>query len=180
MSAIPEKFLDLLQQKKAFASLATVMPDGSPQVTPVWFDHKDGVIRVNTAKGRVKARNMHEGSAVALSIMDPDNPYRYIQVRGRVKRVVEEGASAHIDSLAKKYLGQDKYPFGQPGEVRLTCDIEPMSASGVGSCRAAPKSGDSLMGRARAIHPRGQTPDPTATPPDPNRAGRRSDRSGSR
>jgi len=133
MATIPEKYLDLLEQKKAFANLATTMPDGSPQVTPVWFDYKDGIVRVNTAKGRVKARTLKPGAAVALAIMDPDNPYRYIQVRGHVRRVTEEGAAAHIDSLAKKYLGQDKYPFGQPGEVRLTCDIEPMSASGVGS-----------------------------------------------
>ena len=84
MAAIPDQYLDLLQQKKTFANLATVMPDGSPQVTPVWFDYKDGRIRVNTAKGRVKARNMKEGSSVALAIMDPDNPYRYLQVRGRV------------------------------------------------------------------------------------------------
>jgi PPOX class probable F420-dependent enzyme len=132
MSAIPEKFLDLLQQKKAFASLATVMPDGSPQVTPVWFDYKDGAIRVNTAKGRVKARNMSEGSTVALSIMDPENPYRYIQVRGRVKRVVEEGASAHIDSLAKKYLGQDKYPYARPDEVRVIYEIEPAATQTMG------------------------------------------------
>ncbi len=91
MAAIPEKYLDLLQQKKAFANLATVMPDGSPQVTPVWFDYKDGRIRVNTAKGRVKARNMKEGSPVALAIMDPDNPYRSAAVssasprRGRTR-----------------------------------------------------------------------------------------------
>ena len=78
MAAIPEKYLDLLQQKKAFASLATTMPDGSPQVTPVWFDYQGGVIRVNTAKGRVKARNMKTGVPVALAIMDPDNPYRYL------------------------------------------------------------------------------------------------------
>ena len=132
MTAIPEKYLDLLQQKKAFASLATTMPDGSPQVTPVWFDYKDGVIRVNTAKGRVKARNMKEGAPVALSIMDPDNAYRYIQLRGRVKRVSEAGADQHIDSLAKKYLGKDKYPFRQPGEVRVMYEIEPKSASGLG------------------------------------------------
>jgi hypothetical protein len=87
---------------------------------------------VNTAKGRVKARNLKEGAPVALAIMDPDNPYRYIQLRGHVRRVTEEGAAAHIDSLAKKYLGQDKYTLGQPGEVRLTCEIEPMSASGMG------------------------------------------------
>ncbi|HYB11275.1 MAG TPA: PPOX class F420-dependent oxidoreductase [Alphaproteobacteria bacterium] len=132
MAAIPDKYLDLLRQKKAFANLATVMPDGSPQVTPVWFDYDHGVIRVNTAKGRVKARNMKEGSAVALAIMDPDNPYRHIQVRGRVKRMTEEGASKHIDSLAKKYLGQDKYPYAQPGEVRIMYEIEPMSASVMG------------------------------------------------
>ena len=133
MTEIPAVYMDLLVEKKAFAHLATVMPDGSPQNTPVWFDFVDGKVRVNSALGRTKVRNMKQGAKVALSIMDPDNPYRYIQVRGHVRRVTEEGAAAHIDSLAKKYLGQDKYPFGQPGEVRLTCDIEPMSASGVGS-----------------------------------------------
>src|SRR5262249_13362672 len=124
MAAIPEDFLDLLGgKKKAFASLATVMPDGTPQVTPVWFDYSEGMIRVNTARGRVKARNMREGSPVALAIIDPDNPYRYIQVRGRVRRVREDGAVAHIDSLSKKYLGQDKYPYSQPGEVRVRFEI---------------------------------------------------------
>jgi PPOX class probable F420-dependent enzyme len=131
MAVVPEKYLDLLQQKKAFASLATTMPDGSPQVTPVWFDYKDGLVRVNTAQGRVKARNMKEGAPVALAIVDPDNPYRYLQLRGRVERVTEEGAVAHIDSLSKKYLGQEKYPYAQPGEVRLMCEIGPTSASGV-------------------------------------------------
>src|SRR5262249_52782172 len=82
----PEKYLDLLQRKKAFANLATLMPDGSPQVTPVWCDYKDGLVRVNTAKGRVKARNLKEGVAVALAVADPDNPYRYVQIRGRVRR----------------------------------------------------------------------------------------------
>jgi PPOX class probable F420-dependent enzyme len=132
MTEIPDKYLDLLQQKKAFANLATVMPDGSPQVTPVWFDYQGGVVRVNTAKGRIKARNMHEGSAVALAIMDPDNAYRYVQLRGHVKRVTEEGAAAHIDALAKKYIGEDKYPWSQPGEVRVMYEIEPQSVSGMG------------------------------------------------
>ena len=91
-----------------------------------WFDYVDGKIRVNTARGRVKARILHEGSPVALAIMDPDNPYRYIQIRGRIVRV-QEGADAHIDSLAKKYLGQDKYPYRQPGEVRIMYEIEPTS-----------------------------------------------------
>ena len=132
MTAIPEKYLDLLQQKKAFANLATLMPDGSPQVTPVWFDYQGGVIRVNTAKGRVKARNLQDGSRVAIAIMDPDNAYRYVQIRGRVRRVTEDGASAHIDTLAKKYIGEDKYPWSQPGEVRVMYEIEPHSASGMG------------------------------------------------
>src|SRR5260370_28649632 len=119
MAVIPENFRDVLEQKKAFAHLATIMPDGSPQVTPVWFDYTDGMIRVNTAKGRVKARNLRDGAPVALSIMDPDNPYRYIQIRGRVKRVVEAGADQHIDSLAQKYLDKDKYPIHQPRAVTL-------------------------------------------------------------
>ncbi len=131
MSIIPDKYLDLLQEKKAFATLALVMADGSPQVTPVWFDYSDGVVRVNTARGRVKARNLKKGVRVALAILDPANPYRYLQIRGRVRRATEEGAAEHIDSLAKKYLGRDKYPYAQPGEVRIMCEIEPMSASGM-------------------------------------------------
>ncbi|HUI17968.1 MAG TPA: PPOX class F420-dependent oxidoreductase [Alphaproteobacteria bacterium] len=132
MTAIPQRYLDLVEKKKAFANLATVMPDGSPQVTPVWVDYKGGLVRVNTAKGRVKARNMKEGSRVALAILDPDNPYRHLQIRGRVKRVTEQGADAHIDALAKKYLGQDKYPHRQPGEVRLIYEIEPLATSVMG------------------------------------------------
>jgi PPOX class probable F420-dependent enzyme len=131
MTTIPDKYLDLLQRKKAFANLATVMADGSPQVTPVWFDYSDGVVRVNTAKGRVKARTLKEGAPVALAILDPDNPYRYLQIRGRVRKATEQGAAAHIDSLAKKYLGKDKYPYARPGEVRIMCEIEPQSASGM-------------------------------------------------
>ena len=131
MAAIPDKFLDLVKDKKAFANLATLMPDGTPQVTPVWFDYADGVIRVNTAKGRVKSRTLKPGASIALAIMDPDNAYRYVQIRGRVRRAVEHGADAHIDSLAKKYLGKDTYPFRQPGEVRVTYEIEPTSVSGM-------------------------------------------------
>jgi PPOX class probable F420-dependent enzyme len=132
MAVSTDKYLDLLEQKKAFAHIATLMPDGSPQVTPVWFDYKNGIVRVNTAKGRAKARNLKPGAPVALAIMDPDNPYRYVQVRGKVRCVTEDGADAHINLLAKKYLGQDKYPYGQPGEVRLLAEIEPASISGMG------------------------------------------------
>ena len=132
MATIPNEYLDLLEQKKAFAELATVMPDGSPQVTPVWFDYKGGVIRVNSAKGRTKTRNMTEGALVALSIMDPDNPYRYMQIRGKVTRATEEGATAHINSLAKKYIDKDKYPWSRPGEVRVTFEITPQSVQTMG------------------------------------------------
>ena len=85
MGAIPDNYLDLVSaNKKSFAHLATIMKDGSPQVTPVWLDYTDGMIRVNTARGRVKDRNLKVGAKVALSISDPDNPYRYLQVRGKV------------------------------------------------------------------------------------------------
>ena len=132
MAEIPEQYRDLLTAKKAFANLATMMADGSPQVTPVWFDYVDGVVRVNSARGRTKTRNMKEGAAVALAIMDPDNPYRYVQIRGRVRRVVEAGASRHIDTLAQKYLGKDKYPWSRPGEVRVMFEIEPRAVNAMG------------------------------------------------
>lgn len=132
MTTVPADYLDLLQQKQAFAHLATTMPDGTPQVTPVWVDYTNGRVRVNSARGRTKVRNMKEGSAVALSIVDPDNPYRGLQIRGRVTLVTEEGADRHIDSLAKKYLGKDTYPFRQPGEVRVLYEIEPTAASAWG------------------------------------------------
>ena len=129
---IPDSYMDLFTGKKALASLATVMPDGSPQVTPVWFDYLEGRIRVNTARGRVKDRNMTQNARVALAIIDPENPYRYVQVRGRVASISEEGADAHIDSLAKKYLGKDKYPYARPGEVRVVYTIEPVTVQSSG------------------------------------------------
>jgi PPOX class probable F420-dependent enzyme len=129
---IPDKFLPVLTQKKALAHLGTLMGDGSPQVTPVWFFYKDGKFVVNTARGRVKDRNMSKNAKVALSIVDPDNPYAHLSVRGTVVNVTEEGADANIDMLAKKYLGQDKYPFRQPGEVRVMYEIEPVSVHAMG------------------------------------------------
>jgi PPOX class probable F420-dependent enzyme len=131
-NSIPPAFDDLMKHKKPLAHLATVMPDGSPQVTPVWFDVSGDKVRVNTARGRVKDRNMQANAAVALSIVDPDNPYRHIVIRGRITHVTEVGADAHIDSLAKKYLGVDKYPGRKPGEVRVTYEIEPTSVSTMG------------------------------------------------
>jgi PPOX class probable F420-dependent enzyme len=126
-----EQFKDLFA-KVAFANLATLMPDGSPQVTPVWVDYDGAYVRVNSAKGRVKDKNMRRDKRVALSIQDPDNPYRYLAVRGEVAEITENGADAHIDALAKKYLGKDRYPFRTPGEVRVIYKIRPerISTSG--------------------------------------------------
>lgn len=130
-AAFPEQYRDLLD-KKAFAHLGTLMADGTPQVTPVWFDWDGSHVRVNTAKGRWKDRNMRSRPAVAITISDPDNPYRYVQIRGRVAEITEKGADAHIDSLAKKYMGKDSYPFRQPGEVRVIYRIEPSRVSVMG------------------------------------------------
>ena len=128
---IPEEYVDLFS-KKAFGNLATVNTDGTPQVTPVWVDYDGTHILVNSARGRRKDKNMETNPAVALSILDPDNPYRYLEVRGRVAEITETGADEHIDKMAKKYLGQDKYPFRQPGEVRVLFKIQPLHTSRMG------------------------------------------------
>ena len=124
MATIPASHADLLT-KPAFANLATLNPDGSPQVTPVWVDFDGSHVIVNTARGRVKAKNLAREPRVALSIADPENPYRYLGVQGRVIEMTEQGGDAHIDKMAKKYLGKDSYPFRQPGEVRLVVKIAP-------------------------------------------------------
>ncbi|HEX5022971.1 MAG TPA: PPOX class F420-dependent oxidoreductase [Candidatus Binatia bacterium] len=125
---IPDGFKDILN-KPGYAHLATLMKDGSPQVTPVWYDVDGTHIRINTAKGRLKDKNMRRDKQVALSIQDPDNPYRYLAIRGDVDEITENGADAHIDSLAKKYLGKDRYPFRAPGEVRVIYKIRPEKVS---------------------------------------------------
>jgi PPOX class probable F420-dependent enzyme len=129
---IPSQFRDLLETKKAFAHLATIMADGSPQVTPVWFDFDGTHLRINSAKGRVKDRNMRRDGRIALAIMDPENPYRYLAVRGRVEEITESGADAHIDALTRKYMGQDRYPYRQPGEIRVTYRIRPERVTTMG------------------------------------------------
>jgi len=130
--AIPEKYRDLFT-KRAFANLATLMPDGRPQVTPVWCNLEGDLVVFNSAKGRQKDRNVRRDPRVALSILDPENPYRYLEIRGRVVEITEEGADAYIDKLAKKYLGQDKYPYAQPGEVRVLYKIQPEHMTMMGS-----------------------------------------------
>jgi PPOX class probable F420-dependent enzyme len=131
MATSIDQYRDLLE-KKGFAHLATVGPDGKPQVTPVWVDFDGRHIRVNTARGRVKDRNLAKNPRVALSIQDPENPYRYVQIQGRVTEMTEQGADAHIDSLAKKYIGQDRYPHRKPGEVRVMVKIAPERVQGMG------------------------------------------------
>lgn len=124
MAAIPASHADLLT-KPAFAHVATLNPDGSPQVTPVWVDYDGTNLVINTARGRVKDRNLAREPRVAVSIADPENPYRYLGVQGRVVEMTEKGADAHIDKMAKKYLGKDTYPFRAPGETRVIVRIAP-------------------------------------------------------
>lgn len=121
--AIPDSHKDLFQ-KKAFAALATLKPDGSPHCTPMWVEYDGTHVLINSSKGRKKDQNMRKDSRVALAIQDPDNAYRYLQIQGRVVDI-KEGTTAHIDRLAKKYLGKDKYPWLKPGEVRITYKIAP-------------------------------------------------------
>jgi len=124
MSKIPDTFSDLFQ-KKAFCQLATMMPDGTPQVTPVWCEFDGEHVVINSAKGRVKDRNMRRNPNVAISIQDPDQPYRHLSLKGKVVEITENGADAHIDKLSKKYTGKDSYPGRRAGEVRVVYKIQP-------------------------------------------------------
>ncbi len=129
--SIPEAYLDILG-KRAFAHLATLMPDGSPQVSPVWVDREGSQVIINSAKGRVKDRNIERDARVAVSITDPDNPYRSLMIRGRVVETRTEGADAHIDAMAKKYMDLAEYPYRAPGEVRVVYVIAPDRVSVMG------------------------------------------------
>jgi PPOX class probable F420-dependent enzyme len=122
-------YLDLFS-KKSFANVATIMKDGSPQVTPVWVDYDGEYILINTSKGRQKMNNLKRDPRIALSIQDPDNPYRKLIVRGRVVEETEQGADVHIDKLAKKYTGSDTYKNRIPGMVRVILKIKPEHVSG--------------------------------------------------
>lgn len=125
MDWMPSSHQDLLRDDlPALAYLATVMPDGSPQVTPVWFDVEGDYLRINTARGRTKERNMAARPKVALAIADPSNPYRYAQVRGTVAAMKQEGAVEHIRRLSKKYTGDPDFPLSV-GEARVMVLIRP-------------------------------------------------------
>lgn len=118
MASLPQPLKELLQDK-VFVHLATLMPDGTPQSSPVWVDVDGDEILVNTARGRVKDRNMTRDPRIALSVTATDNPYRAWMLRGHVTAQTTEGADAHIDRLSKKYLGLDRYPRRTAGEVRV-------------------------------------------------------------
>ena len=126
-----EKQQSLLTGKN-FAYIGTVSEDGSPQVTPVWIDYDGTHVIFNTEQKRAKTRHLKNDPRVAVSVADAQNPYQYIEIQGRVVEMTEEGADAHIDKMAQKYMGKDKYPFGRPGDVRVIVKIEPLKVLGMG------------------------------------------------
>lgn len=123
---VPETHYDLVSNdSKAHAVLATIMPDGSPQATPVWFDMADGMFRFNTTRGRIKDRNLQQNRKVSLTILDPEDDYHWLLVRGEIVGESEEGAVEHINTLSQKYRGKG---FNVPqGDVRVTYTIKPKS-----------------------------------------------------
>ena len=114
-----------LLREPAYCEIATLMADGSPQITQVWVDTDGEHILINTADGRQKARNVRRDPRVAVNVVDPANAWRLGSVRGTVTDITTEGANENIDRLAFKYLGQEKYPFHQPGETRVILKITP-------------------------------------------------------
>ena len=121
---------ELLEQPALYA-LATVNPNGTVQVNPVWGDLHDGMIRINTAAGRQKHRNLVErGNTVTVMVQDLEDDQRYVEVRGRVAHVTEEDGDEVIDLLAKKYLGTDTYPYRNDVDTRVTVLIEPVKVFG--------------------------------------------------
>ena len=133
MKTIPESHQDLLKDEtKAFVYLATVMSDGTPQVTPVWFDMDGDYILINTATGRLKDKNMRARPNVALCIADPKNPYRYLQIRGKIIEFTTDGAEDHIDTLNFKYHGNRNYPGHNPKQPRVIYKIEPLKVDAHG------------------------------------------------
>ncbi len=131
MAEIPDNYKDLLERPILFI-LATVQPDSQPQVTPVWGDHVDGNLRINTAMGRQKWKNLSERPQATVLVIDPDNPMRYMEIRGKVVNETTEGADGVIDKLAKDYLGVDVYPYHTPDETRVTFLIEPVKVIAAG------------------------------------------------
>jgi hypothetical protein len=129
--AIPAQYRDLLASK-ALAHVATIGPHGEPQVNPVWFGWDGEHLLFSQTKGRQKYRNIGREPRIALSIVDPTNDYRYLEVRGTVVRVDDDVDNAFINSMAKKYIGQDVYPFHQPGDERVVVVVRPEHTTQMG------------------------------------------------
>jgi PPOX class probable F420-dependent enzyme len=131
MANAKDKYHDLLESKQLLV-MATINEDGSPQTSPVWFHYKDGAIWINSAKGRLKDRNMRARPHFSGTIVDPANPYRYVEVRGEVVEITEEGADDHIDFLANRYMGVESYPLRNDKETRVVYKIQPSHFTGMG------------------------------------------------
>ena len=130
-AAIPEKYEDLLHTT-ALAHVATIGPDGEPQVNPVWFGWDGEHVKFSQTKTRQKHKNLQRDARVSLSIVDPENPYRYMEIRGEVVKVEEDPNIDFISSMAKKYLGKDRYPWHQPGDERIVLYVEPRHTTQMG------------------------------------------------
>jgi PPOX class probable F420-dependent enzyme len=114
-----------LLEEDNFANVAVIRPDGTPHVVPVWVDVENGYITLNSAEGRVWPRLARRDPRVTITVQNTDNPYEYVTIQGHVEEATHEGADEHIDSLAKKYLNEDRYPFRRPGEQRIKFRIVP-------------------------------------------------------
>lgn len=131
MSTIPDDYADLLD-KRVFWHIATLGPDGELQSSPVWGGFDGGHFVFSLTKGRQKFKNLEANPTIALSGTDPENPYRYLEIRGRVAAVDDDSSNAFIDSMAKKYMDADAYPFHQPGDERVVIRVEPTHTSQMG------------------------------------------------
>jgi PPOX class probable F420-dependent enzyme len=132
MTKLPEQALKLIKEGKNFATIATLMPDGSPHATVTWIDTDGKHVIFNTAEGRLKSKNLRRDPRVAISILNSENPYQQVLIQGRVVEMTRDGADEHIDRMAKKYLGVDKYPYRAPGEKRVMVRVAPDKVSVMG------------------------------------------------
>jgi len=128
---IPQSHADILE-KKGFAHVATIGPDGDPQSNPVWYDWDGEFLLFSQTKKRRKYHNLQRNPRTALSITDPDDPYRYLEIRGVTKEIEEDPDNTFIDTLAKKYLGKDEYPWHQPGDERVVVKVKPEHTTTMG------------------------------------------------
>ncbi|CAN5571273.1 PPOX class F420-dependent oxidoreductase [soil metagenome] len=130
-TVIPDSHRDLLESK-ALAHVATIGPDGEPQANPVWFGWDGKHLKFSQTTTRQKAKNLDRDPRIALSIVDPENPYRYLEVRGKQVRVDADPDKAFIDEMSNKYMGVEKYPWNQPGEHRVVIVVEPEHTTSMG------------------------------------------------